>query len=92
MTSVAEKLKNRVRRSMAFVVTVFAHLPNQILFENVYVTKVVEDGPMKIVRPLHSPSPVRQILSSPSSSLFSIGPPQRDTEQYEECRRTEGLC
>jgi hypothetical protein len=33
----------------------------------------------------------QEILSSPSSSLFSTGPPQRDTEQYEECCRTEGL-
>lgn len=28
---------------MAFVATVFAHLPNKILFENVYVTKIVAD-------------------------------------------------
>lgn len=33
----------------------------------------------------------QEVLSSPSSSLFSTGPPQRDTEQYEKCRRTEGL-
>ena len=67
------------------MVAVFAHLPNKNLFEKVYVTKVVEYGPLR------SPSPIRKILSFPSSSLFSTGLPQRDTEQYEECRRTEGL-
>lgn len=73
------------------MVAVFALLLNKTLFEKVYVTKVVEDGPTKIVRPLRSPNPIRKILSSPSSALFSTGLPQRDSEQYEECRRTKGL-
>ena len=42
---------------MAFMVTVFAHLLNKILFKNVYVTEVVEDGPTGRVRPLRSLSP-----------------------------------
>ena len=54
---------------MVFVVIVFAHLPNKILFENMYVTKVVEDGPTKRVRPLHSLSPKK---NSFVSKLFTI--------------------
>ena len=55
---------------MVFVVTVFAHLPNKILFENVYVTKVVEDGTHEDSATLAQPEPHKK--NSFISKLFTI--------------------